>query len=134
MRGSSKRIRQVLGAGPVLFLGLAAAAEPAAQGGWDARHMRSNFANHLREPSARPPILGGTRFAPGEEAAPATRVSEQTLSLNPHGWRPGGPSAGSSSARARGGSATFSSTADARPQRGSGRTGSSSSAQRRSHP
>jgi len=114
-------MRRIVGAGPVLFLGFAAGADPTAPPavGWDARHMRSNFANYLREPVTRPPILGTTRFAASDTEPPTTTVTEQILSLSPHGWQPGGPSGGSSARTQTRGSATFTSSHDARAQRGS---------------
>lgn len=128
-------MRRIVGAGPVLLLGMTAAADspaPAASG-WDDRHMRSNFANYLREPAARRPILGTTRFEASASEAPATTVTEQILSLSPHGWQPGGPSGGSRTRARLGGSATFSSSQHARPQRSSIGRGSALSTSMRHH-
>jgi len=78
---------------PLLLLTLAwvpwtASAEPA----WDDSHMRSNFDHRFDHVPPRPPIQGIDRYRQLREAptpTPSTAIPETTLTLNPHGWKPG---------------------------------------------
>lgn len=138
MRKKPYWIEQLLfSAGPLILLSSVAWAEPPDQGGegWDDRHMRSNFARRLGERTTALPIVGGNRYgelATSTAAAPPTRVHETILSINPHGWQPGGPSGGTSSApRWTASGSGFSETEDARPSRTSSMAATTSSASSR---
>jgi hypothetical protein len=90
---------------------------------WDDRHMRSNFANHLRA-APRPPLRIAEPGAAGADAAAPTHVQETILSISPHEWEPGGPRGGSSPSRSS--SSSFSAS-DAGAWRSAGVRGSSPS-------
>ena len=61
---------------------------------WDDSHMRSNFARQRGPAPPRPPVQGLSRYEHATAQpvpTPPTGVAETTLEINPHGWKPGGP-------------------------------------------
>jgi hypothetical protein len=90
MRHKLYTIVRLVGTGSVLF-SVSAWAETPLDGNaerWDDSHMQSNFARRTGALAPRV-IVGSTRYDETASAPPA-RVEEQLLSLNPHGWTPGG--------------------------------------------
>jgi hypothetical protein len=126
MRTKLQWKKRALGASPLLLLSVTAWAEPPAPPGeraWDDRHMQSNFARRLGERSVPGVIVGTNRFEElsGQAiATPPTRVQEQILSINPHGWKPGGPSFGGGSTPRWAASRSSSGASGAYPSRSSG--------------
>lgn len=101
-----RRWMSAFGAAPFFLLTAGAGAEPHV---CSDQHMRSNFTRRIA-PEPRPPIQIG------DPAPSATAVVETTLSINPHGWQPGGAGA-AGGATARRGSTPFSSPSTAAPSR-----------------
>jgi len=104
---------------------------PGSGSSWDDRHMRSNFAHQRGPAPPRPPVQGASRYrAATEEPAPTppTGVAETTLTISPHGWKPGGAVArtGATPPWAESHGSSLSSSASARPKARAGvRSGSS---------
>jgi hypothetical protein len=137
MRHKLYTIARLVGTGSVL-LSVSAWAEPPADRtgeGWDDSHMQSNFSRRASERVPHRVILGSTRYGDAT-ATPPTRVTETILSINPHGWTPGGATVSGSSAPPWAASGSgFSSSQGATPHRSSGlrsSAGSSGSGRRTS--
>jgi hypothetical protein len=100
MRHKLYTIVRLVGTGSVLFSVSAWAEAPADRSAerWDDSHMQSNFARRTGPVTPRL-IVGSTRYG-ATAPTPPSRVEEQLLSINPHGWTPGaGSSIGRSSPR-----------------------------------
>lgn len=78
-------IGRILGAGTLLLLPSLGSADPSQASGWDHHHMQSNLAT-APAPLAARPILIGTA-----SSSTTIGVTEQILTISPHGWEPGGP-------------------------------------------
>lgn len=123
MRRNVRSIERLLGSIPVLFFASGAWANEPGAAAWNDQHMRSNFAARAHASPARPPIQIG------EPNSGDAQVSEQLLSISPHGWEPGVSSFGSAQPGAS--ARSFSSTSSVYPTRATSARGSSRSHGRR---
>jgi hypothetical protein len=119
MRSKLYTMVRLLGTGS-LFVSLSASADtPASRtgAGWDDSHMQSNFSRRLAAPTPQRVVVGTTRFDEG--ASTPSRVEEQTLAINPHGWTPGGRSSIGATTRPAASNGGFAAGNGARAERGS---------------